>query len=31
MTDDELMEVIRAPEAEVDEDGNHGIDYDLFA
>jgi len=31
MTDDELLEqVINAPEMEKDEDGNDGIDYDLF-
>jgi hypothetical protein len=32
MSDDELLEpVINAPEFEKDEDGNDGIDYDLFA
>jgi len=32
MTDEELLEqVINAPEFEKDEDGNDGLDYDLFA
>lgn len=30
MPDDELLEMIRPPEAEEDDEGNDGIDYDLF-
>jgi len=31
MSDDELLEIIRPPEAEEDENGDEGVDYQLFS